>query len=140
MSIKAFERNFWLVIKPADDVPGQWVGHCLDLDIVSVGTSLSHAIEMTAEAVCECIVDDLTNDRHPLERRAAPAEFYAELSRIQSSGEYSNTNALPSDAAVIAAVQVQVSFHGLRLVDHPQRVLPPAWLMAKYNSARHVDA
>jgi hypothetical protein len=135
--LKAFDRNFWLLIKPADDVPGQWTGHCLDLDIVSAGTSLSHAIEMTVEAVGETILDDLEHDLYPMERRAAPPEFYAELNRVLSNGAYSTADALPSDAAVIVAVQLQVS---MRATEHPQRVLPPAWLMAKHDSASHLGA
>jgi hypothetical protein len=69
-------RVLHVLIKPADDVPGQWAGHCLDLDIVSAGTSASHAFEMTTEAVRECIADDLANGLDPWERRKAPPELW----------------------------------------------------------------
>jgi hypothetical protein len=156
--MKVFERNFWVLVKPADDVPGQWVGHCLDLDIVSLGTTLQHAIEMTAEAVCMCIQDDLQNDCSPMDRTPAPPEFWTELSRVQRDGRYEDASNLPVDCPVIAAIQFHVRVERQQLsrwndcvgqlprVERPQferrndcfQQLPPAWLMAKYNSASHI--
>lgn len=73
------------MIAPADDVPGQWVGHCLDLDIVSAGTSPEHALEMVTEAVNECIEDDLAHGRDPFARRPAPdAERERQLEAFMS--------------------------------------------------------
>jgi len=146
--MKAFERNFWVLVKPADDVPGQWVGHCLELDIVSVGNSLQGALEMTSEAVCDCIADDLIHERSPLDRRPAAPEFYTELTRVLSTGRYIPAAELPTNETAIAAVQVHVNMHvhvdvqtggaprferGEPWGDCMQK-LPPAWMMDRYNS------
>lgn len=148
-SMKDFARNFWVLVKPAEDVPGQWVGHCLELDIVSVGTSLTHAIEMTAEAACECIADDLSNDRYPLDRRPAPAEFFSELSRLQRDGVFVQANDLPVDPPAIAAVQLKIRMMPVQPIERQQTFaaggscfeqLPPAWFMAKQNDAHHMGA
>jgi predicted RNase H-like HicB family nuclease len=67
-------RSLRVLIAPADDVPGQWVGHCLDLDIVSAGTSPEHALEMATEAVNECVADDVAHGRNPFDRSPAPPD------------------------------------------------------------------
>jgi predicted RNase H-like HicB family nuclease len=84
-TIKALDRELVVLIEPAGDLPGQWVGHCLDLDIVSAGMSPEHALEMVTEAVDECIADDLANGLDPWARRPAPPEYYAALQRPAST-------------------------------------------------------
>ena len=58
------------VFKRADDVPGEWVGHCLDLDVVTQGTSLEHVLSMLGEACFMTVCDDVRSGRDPLDRRA----------------------------------------------------------------------
>lgn len=70
--------NLWFVIRPAKDVRGQWVAHCLDLDVVTQGNSLRHALEMAHEAAQSTILDDLNAGEDPLDRRA-PREFWDEM-------------------------------------------------------------
>ncbi len=70
--------NFWLVVRPAPDLPGQWIAHCLEVDVVTQGTSLEHAFQMAAEAVCMVVVEDHEAGRDPYARRA-PAEYWTEL-------------------------------------------------------------
>lgn len=151
--MQSFERNFWVLITPAQDAPGQWLGHCLELDIVSVGTSLRHAIAMTVEAVCETVADDLANGRSPLDRTPAPAEFFSELSRVQSRGTYGALEDVP-DRPVIAACQLHVAMSPPIALHAPQRLqpialpasqrpveeLPPAWFMAKQNADARLGA
>lgn len=36
---------------PAEDVPGQWVAHVIELDLITQGNSLRHALEMAGEAI-----------------------------------------------------------------------------------------
>lgn len=69
-------RSLSLLLTPAEDVPGQWIGHCLELDIVSVGTSAEHAAEMAREAVRDCVADDIRDGRDPFARRRAPEEYF----------------------------------------------------------------
>ena len=78
--------NFWVVVRPAEDLPGQWVAHCLDLDVVSQGTSLQHAVEMVGEAIGLTAVEDLIASRDPLIRRA-PEEFWADLYTLLREGK-----------------------------------------------------
>jgi predicted RNase H-like HicB family nuclease len=77
--------NFWVVVKRAPDLPGWWIAHCLDIDVLSQGDSLQDALESIPEAVRIAVVDDLQMGREPLRRRA-PDEYWAELAEIQRQG------------------------------------------------------
>lgn len=81
------ERSFDLtaVLKPSEDIPGRWVSHCLELDVVSEGTTVPEALGMLLEASVMTLTDDLSSGRKPLARRA-PKEFWLELDRIVKTG------------------------------------------------------
>lgn len=70
--------QFWVKFWPAPDLPGQWIAHCLDFDVVTQGNSLPHTMTMAHEAITMTICDDLDEGRDPAERRA-PQEFWNEL-------------------------------------------------------------
>ena len=72
MQPRARIYNAWVFVRPADDVAGQWVAHCLEFDVVTQGNSLAHALEMVVEAVSMVVADDLDAGRDPLARRAPP--------------------------------------------------------------------
>lgn len=76
---------FSAVFKPAEDIPGHWVGHCLELDVVTSGTSLPHAMGMLFEAAHMTLIDDLAQG-HDLRDRRAPKVFWDELGRIVKHG------------------------------------------------------
>lgn len=61
---------FWIIFRPAADIPGQWVAHNLDLDVVTQGDSLTHAILMAQEATEMVLVDDIAAGRDLMDRRA----------------------------------------------------------------------
>lgn len=84
--MKETEYNVWIILSPARDLPRQWVGHCLDFDVVSHGSSFEHALSMTAEACMMVIGEDLLAGHDPRSRRA-PEEFFAKLTQIQTHGE-----------------------------------------------------
>jgi len=67
----------WVVLRPAEDVPGQWVAHCLEFDVVTQGNSPSHALNMAREAT-EIVVE---NQRDPFLRRA-PDQFFVEFVKL----------------------------------------------------------
>ncbi|MEY4548404.1 MAG: hypothetical protein RL685_4599 [Pseudomonadota bacterium] len=158
--MKVFARNFWLLMRPVDDVPGQWVGHCLELDIMSVGDSLQQAIEMTSEAMCECIVDDLMHGRSPLERQSAPPEYTTELNRVLSEGRQVTQLAGAEFVGMergMVALQFRLELERVegpvyapaqplpgqagQIQPHPRlEQLPSAWLMAQFNSQRRAGA
>jgi hypothetical protein len=78
--------NLWVVVRPAEDLPDQWVAHCLDLDVVSQGTSFRHAMEMVFEASSMVVTDDIVSGRDPSSRRA-PENFWDELHLIVTNGQ-----------------------------------------------------
>lgn len=76
----------WVVASPAETVPGEWVAHCLDFDIVSQGHSLEHSLEMAKEAILECLNDDAENGLDPFDRSAAPDEDWEDLYHLMKHG------------------------------------------------------
>lgn len=86
-SVREHRCDFWALFWPSKDIPDQWVAHCLNLDIVSQGNSLSHACEMLFEAVALSLTDDLIANRSPIERPSAPAEDWKTLEGVLENGE-----------------------------------------------------
>jgi hypothetical protein len=85
-SVRADER-VWLMVKPSASLPGTWVAHVLDVDIVTQGDSLGDAIEMAVDAYVMALLDDLTKGRDPRARRRAPPECWEELEHVMQRGE-----------------------------------------------------
>ncbi len=74
--------NVWVIFRrPAPGV-GDWEAHVLDLDVVTYGKTLAHAVEMALEAARMIVVDDLQEGRDPSERRA-PDEEWREMYELQ---------------------------------------------------------
>jgi len=73
--MKRYPFDLHVVLWPADDVPGQWLAHCLELDVVSQGNSLSHALDMLKEAVGQVLVSDLQKKVDPMRRRAPQEDW-----------------------------------------------------------------
>lgn len=73
----ATARVAWVVLEPAEDVPGEWLAHCLDLDVMSQGRTLSHALDMMVEAVDLVLEEDRKAGLDPFDRSAQPAEWEA---------------------------------------------------------------
>ena len=86
----------WMVVEPAEDMPGVWVAHCLDFDVISQGDSLQLAIDSVTEAVAMTVVDDLQNGLEPNDRRA-PAEYWEHLARVLKHG--TQVGRIPDDEA-----------------------------------------
>jgi predicted RNase H-like HicB family nuclease len=85
MVVKRHPFNLHIVLWRAEDVPGQWLAHCLELDVVSQGNSLPHALEMVKEAIETVIVADLQKGLDPARRRAPQEEWDAMWARLQSA-------------------------------------------------------
>jgi predicted RNase H-like HicB family nuclease len=98
--IVTHRRTFscWAIIRPAEDIPGEWVAHCLDFDVVSQGRSPEHALDMIQEATAMTICDDLNGDRDPMVRRA-PGEDWALLYEVVRKGTRFDTIGDASSAA-----------------------------------------
>lgn len=69
------KTHFWFLFERAEDVPDAWVAHCLDLDVITYGVSLQHALEMVLEATRMILDADAAAGRDPLERRAPPEDW-----------------------------------------------------------------
>jgi predicted RNase H-like HicB family nuclease len=79
--------TLWVTVRRADDVPGEWVSHVLDLDVVTQGQSVQHALHMAREAAEMVILHDLNDSKDPLARgETAPEECWSLLWRIQGRG------------------------------------------------------
>ena len=64
--MKQYPFDLHVVLWPADDVTGQWLAQCLELDVISQGNSLSHALDMLKEAVGDVLVSDLQMKVDPM--------------------------------------------------------------------------
>ncbi|MES1204707.1 MAG: hypothetical protein ABUS79_02100 [Pseudomonadota bacterium] len=117
--------NMWVVARPADDLPDQWVAHCLDLDVVTQGTSFEHVIEMVKEASLMVVCDDLAAGKEPTLRRA-PDECWAEMRQIVTTGKPVSMDLLsrvPRANFGSVAVQLELSVdlgHAVRGHDHKE--------------------
>ena len=69
------ELELTYVVMPAEDVPGDWIGHCLELDVISQGVDPGHALMMVMEAAAIIMSDDRASGRNPW-ARCAPEEYW----------------------------------------------------------------
>ena len=111
-------REFSVLICPAQDLPGQWVAHCLNWDLVSQGASPSHAMRMIAEAVVLAIDEDLSADLDPSERKPAPAELWELFWKTQQTG----TRIAPGDVDTLPGSRDTVIATVMYLTAEPSAV------------------
>jgi hypothetical protein len=105
-SIQKRVYSCWIVVEPSKDIPGVWLSHCLNFDVISQGETPQHALEAVCEAVEMVIVDDLTEHLDPLERGPAPHEDWERLGRIISAGTPIKLPEVSPDSKVFLAKQV----------------------------------
>lgn len=103
----------WVVVEPAEDIPGLWVSHCLDFDVVAQGESAQQAIEAVSEAVAMTVLDDVTHGLDPNERRAPP-EYWEQLAHVLKHGQQVKLSEVTGK--VTLATQVTLVLE--RLVEH----------------------
>ena len=122
-----------VLVTQAKDVPGQWIGHCLELDVVTQGDSPQHALEMTREAVVMVIGDDLRNELNPFERSRAPVHDWETFVNVVTTGQsYSSVENSADVGAVASWLRIELAPRDARDAPALPRVetLPPAWQMA----------
>ncbi len=115
-----FESNVWFYIERAEDIPGEWVSHCLDFDVVMQGRSLQEAFETLIKSMRMIVIDDIKAGRDPHERRAPKSEwdrFWAEVAGAQKRppGE-----PLPADDSNVQFFAAQLLFT-VHEVEKPKR-------------------
>lgn len=65
-----------VVLYPAPDLPGQWIAHGLETDIVTQGDSAEHALAMMGDALSSLATHQGVRRRRPLRLRPAPKEVW----------------------------------------------------------------
>ena len=85
MNMSRLQRRLHVLIYPAPSVPGQWVSHCLDMDIVSQGNDAAHALEMICEAITLNVEWAIEDGRPAFELRPAPSEDWDRFERSRSN-------------------------------------------------------
>lgn len=71
------------VIYPAEDLPGQWIAHCLELDVVTQGDSAEDAVAMLDDALRTLAYENLSHGQPPFQFRSAPAEDWERFRRAE---------------------------------------------------------
>jgi predicted RNase H-like HicB family nuclease len=102
----------WVMVEPAEDIPGLWVAHCLDLDVISQGDSPSEAVESVREAMEMTVLDDLNSGLNPSERGRAPEEFWARLAHVLKHG--SEVKIADVSGPALLAIQMTLVFERVR--------------------------
>ena len=105
--MQSHDFRFSVLVKPDEEVAGQWIAHCLDLDLVSQGNSLQHAVEMICDAIAIVLLEDAHAGFNDMQRKA-PHHFWQELQRLALLGNPASIMCL--DQAKIAAAIVYL--HG----------------------------
>lgn len=67
---------------PAPDLPGVWLAHALDLDVMAQGDSPQHAAGLLEEAVWEMVAFRLSNGLPPVDWTPAPDEVWQAAERV----------------------------------------------------------
>lgn len=129
---RTFSLNFFF--RRSEEVPGQWLAHCLDVDVVTYGNSLKHALDMAREAVDLVIKDDLASGLEPMERSAPREEWESVLRRVNGAGmkAYRLSELLKHDAAVsFVYVSLVVAYHRIDHQEHSHKLGAPAQVFAE---------
>jgi hypothetical protein len=84
MGARMLHHRLHAVIYPAPDLPGEWVAHCLELDLVTQGTGALHACEMMNEAIRMVAEERIAMGLPPFEFRSAPPEAWQRLETAES--------------------------------------------------------
>lgn len=66
--------NLRALIFRSETAPHLWVAHCLELDVISQGSSPLEARQAIEDAVLDTLNDDLSAGLDPLGRNPAPAD------------------------------------------------------------------
>jgi hypothetical protein len=117
----------WVIVEPAEDIPGVWVAHWLELDVISQGDGPQNAIEALTEAVTMTVLDDLKHELNSDDRRA-PAEFWDRLAHVIKHGNQVKISEVKVDSKFVLATQVTLILERIApqgSIDFSQFNLPP---------------
>jgi hypothetical protein len=135
------ETTMTVLVTPSEDVPGQWVAHCLNIDVVTQGDSVQHAFMMVKEAVLQVVLDDIAHGLDPLERPRASEDLWELVTTTLREG--CPVPAIEDQrriTAAIGALHVRVPRDALPERARPAvpevDMLPPAWQIAAVQQMR----
>lgn len=134
-------REFSILIRPAVDIKGQWIAHCLNWDLVTQGDSAQHAVVMTIEAIAIAIEEDEAAGLDPADRPSAPREAWDLFSRTQHTGTRispADVNTLKASPGIVIAAVMYMESAGKR--GAPERIAsipgaPPPFMIAALQDA-----
>ncbi len=118
-------RTLVVLVTRAEDVPGLWVSHCLNLDVISQGETLGAALDAVKEAVEMVLDDDLARGADPFERGPAPDECWQQMNEVMRAGVPAST--MP-DESMIGALVTQLTVYCV--ASHPVEQMPLPWQIA----------
>jgi predicted RNase H-like HicB family nuclease len=130
-----------VLVTPSEQLAGQWVAHCLNLDVVTQGNSIEHAFEMAQEAILMAIADDLAEGLDPMERQPAPQscwDFFVHV--VQRGRPLESVQDKSAISAVVGMFKVAVPFAALPTHARPSilpEMMPPPWQIAALRDLRH---
>lgn len=70
------QHRLHAVVYPSRNLPGEWVSHCLELDLMSQGSSAHEAINLLVEAISLSAQWAMEEGLPPLEMKSAPPEAW----------------------------------------------------------------
>lgn len=133
--------NFWVVVRPSKELEGQWIAHCLELDIVTQGNSIRHVFEMIEEAVSMAVIDDLADQIEPHSRNSAPKEYWDELwENIKRGESIELVELMKSDDSTISFVAAQLVTRVEMQVKELPREVPALWRLRRDHGRDHEHA
>jgi predicted RNase H-like HicB family nuclease len=119
-----------VLVTEAEDVSGGWVARCLDLDLISQGSSLDDALDAIREAIVMVLQDDLAHGLNPEDRPRAPDRDWEIFSQTIERGHPIEEVA---DRSEIHTLVAWMRFQAERHPDGHHSVLSdasPAWQFA----------
>lgn len=114
-----------VLVSRAEDLPGIWVSHCLNLDVISQGETIPEAIEAIKEAVLMVLNEDESEGLDPFGRERAPEECWHLLSRVMREGVPVDSI---KDQETIEAMVTQLRVFQVARTELEQ--VPPPWQVA----------
>jgi hypothetical protein len=120
-----------VLVTEGEDVSGEWVARCLDLDLVAKGGSLDAALDAIRETVIVALEDDLANGRDPADRPRSADRYWEIFSQTVEQGQPTEEVA---DRGEIHTLVAQMRFEAQRRPrDGARKVFsdaPPTWQFA----------
>lgn len=120
-----------VLVSRAPDLPGQWIAHCLDLDLVTQGTSIEDALRMAKEMIHLTVEDDVERGLDPFERPMAPDEDWDRMLRVLRRGRSAST-LTPSERTRLRVVVARLT---LRIPAGRGAAAETTWEPAAWNVA-----